>query len=460
MECRVHPFNDCSFAENERKDHRGLSESTDRIDAAQDLPGFDDHRSIFLVAGERSLDVFTSACSNKREGCLCRCASCHVCSFVSASGSLWRVGPLAVTQNGNTRGGAGTPCRALLTQAVDRVRLDAMQHNPSDTVRLKMDRFDDFHTFGASAPEWEQRYEQISRGAMRSTMAEIALGGARLYWKTMSQRVVQQGRIPMGKICFAVLARPSSAVRIEGHEFTDTSLLVLHGGDEFVMQRPAQMQLLAITMNEAAFHALAEQQPDARRLRSLLRRRILEGSPAALQELRSRMLAMFIWGAGATEFALPSGSDVAMEALIHTGLLDVLSGSAREPVRYRGLSAHVLVSECHRITLASINHPPSVAELSTRLRASRRALQGSFQKVAETTPVDYLRSLRLNVVRRNLHCTSPAETSIGQIASNAGFSQMSHFAAEYKRLFDELPSQTLRAVLNSRHHQARNRAQF
>lgn len=331
-----------------------------------------------------------------------------------------------------------------------------MQRIPSDTVRLKMDRFVDFHTFGASAPEWNQRYQQISRGAMRSTMAEIALGGTRLYWKTMSERVVQQGRLPMGKICFAVLARPSSAARIQGHEFTDTSLLVLHGGDEFVMQRPAEMELLAFTMDEAAFHALAEQQPDARRLQSLLRRRVLEGSTAALQALRSRMHAMFMWSAGATEFALPSGSDVAMEASIHSGLLDVLNGSAREPGRYRGLSAHVLVSECQRLTLARIERPPSVAELSTRLRASRRALQGSFQKIAATTPVDYLRSLRLNLVRQTLHCTLPDEISIGQIASNAGFSQLSHFAAEYKRLFDELPSQTLRAdVLKPRLHQAR-----
>lgn len=75
-----------------------------------------------------------------------------------------------------------------------------------------------------------------------------------------------------------------------------------------------------------------------------------------------------------------------------------------------------LVSECQRITLASIDHPPSVEELSTRLRASRCARQGSFWKVAGPTPVDYLRSLRFNVARRNLQRTSLGEISIGQLA--------------------------------------------
>ncbi|HEY4068293.1 MAG TPA: helix-turn-helix domain-containing protein [Burkholderiaceae bacterium] len=312
-------------------------------------------------------------------------------------------------------------------------------------MQLRLDRFDDFHVYGASAPEWNQRYQQISRGAMRSSMTEVRLGATHLFWKTLNQRVVQQGVLPMGKLCFAIPARAAGSARVQGREVTDHRIFVLRGGEEFVLHRPAQMELLAVTVDERQFGELLGQQPEARRLQALLRRTAFDVAPAALAELRAQLIAMFVWGDGATAYALPPRSDVAMEGLVHAGLIDVLQATGREGKRVRGLSAHVLVSECHRMTLARAESPPAIEELCARLRTSRRSLQDGFQKVAGTTPVDYLRSIRLNLVRTRLLKTLPHEASIGEIATHAGFSQLSHFASAYRRLFDELPSQTLRA---------------
>ncbi len=312
-------------------------------------------------------------------------------------------------------------------------------------MQIQVDHFDDFHVHGASAPEWNQRYQQISCGAMHSAMTEVRVGATHLFWKTLTQRVVQQGCLPPGKLCFVIPLRTSGAGRVQGREVTDHSIFVLRGGEEFVLHRPAGMELIAVTVDERSFERCLAEHPDARRLRALRCRRAFEVAPAALAELRDRLIAMFVCGEGATAYALPARADAAMEALIHASLLDAMCGAAGEGKRVRGLSAHVLVSECHRLTLARADAPPAIDELCTRLRTSRRSLQDSFQTVAGTTPVDYLRSMRLNLVRRTLHQTLPQEASIGDIATRAGFSQLSHFASAYKRLFDELPSQTLRA---------------
>lgn len=312
-------------------------------------------------------------------------------------------------------------------------------------MSITLDRFNDFHTYGASAPEWNQRYQQISRGTMRSLMTEVTVAGTHLFWKTLSQRVVQQGCLPVGKLCFALLARTTGPARMQGREVTDDSLFVLRGGEEFVLHRPAQMELLAVTVDAQQFTRLLSEQQDAKALQALLGQRSVDVAPAALARLRARLGPMLAWGEGGTAYALPRRSDVAMEGLVHALLLGAMRTASRDARRGKGMSAHVLVSECHRMTLAAPEAPCSIDELCTRLRTSRRSLQHSFQAVAQTTPVDYLRSLRLNLVRRALHATTRHESSIGDIASNAGFSQLSHFAAEYKRLFDELPSQTLRA---------------
>jgi AraC family transcriptional regulator, ethanolamine operon transcriptional activator len=85
-------------------------------------------------------------------------------------------------------------------------------------------------------------------------------------------------------------------------------------------------------------------------------------------------------------------------------------------------------------------------DLCKRLRVSRRTVQNSFQSVTETNPVNYIRSVRLNGVRRELMSTTPQQLSIGDAAAKWGFFHLSHFASEYQELFLELPSQTQRAV--------------
>ena len=89
-------------------------------------------------------------------------------------------------------------------------------------------------------------------------------------------------------------------------------------------------------------------------------------------------------------------------------------------------------------------------DLCNRLQISRRTVQNSFRSVAETTPLNYMRAVRLNGVRRALISTRANELSIGDAAGQWGFYHLSHFAEEYQDLFAELPSHTPRAALSAR----------
>lgn len=307
-------------------------------------------------------------------------------------------------------------------------------------------RFDDFHVYGASAPEWRQCYRQISCGEMHSALLELHLGQTQLFRKTLSQRVQQQGCLPAGRICVAVLAQGAGATgpaRVQGRAFGAQSLLMLRGGQDFVIHRPAGLTLQAVSFDAAAFDAFLAQQADVAALRAVIGRGLAEVPAAVLAQLH-RVLSALPWNPAPlwpdpAVAAMPSMAEaVVMAAVVHA----LRAGGA---VPRRGLSSHVLVSECQRLTLARVHAPPSIEELCTRLRASRRTLQDSFRTVAGTTPVDYLRALRLNLVREALHGTRSGEVDIGEIAVHAGFSQLSHFARRYRRLFGELPSQTLRA---------------
>ena len=60
------------------------------------------------------------------------------------------------------------------------------------------------------------------------------------------------------------------------------------------------------------------------------------------------------------------------------------------------------------------------------------------------SPATWLRRIRLNKIHKTLLRSSPDEVLIKQVAMDNGFLHLGHFSQNYKTLFGELPSDTLR----------------
>jgi transcriptional regulator GlxA family with amidase domain len=58
----------------------------------------------------------------------------------------------------------------------------------------------------------------------------------------------------------------------------------------------------------------------------------------------------------------------------------------------------------------------------------------------------YLKTLRLQAVRTQLQLAEPATTAIAEIANRFGFQSLGHFSRDYKTMFGELPSETLKQL--------------
>jgi AraC-like DNA-binding protein len=313
-------------------------------------------------------------------------------------------------------------------------------------MSIRVDVFDDFHLHGASAPEWNQRYVQLSPGTMRSKLTEATTGRAHLFRKWMSQRVVQQGHLPAGQFCFALLnGRATGTSRMQGHELSEDRLFLLRGGEEFTIQRADGMELLAFTCQVEDFLRLLDERPWPQEARALLSRQWVQVPAGALQRLREEFFGML----GRPLTGQPASRAVGGESQMPTGIFEALRAlfeqAGGERVTLSNASAGFIVTECHRLVAASGDTPPDIEALCRRLRTSRRSLQNGFRQVADTTPVHYLRGLRLNLVRTRLMSTRSAQLSVSQAASDQGFGHLSHFSERYKALFGELPSQTARA---------------
>lgn len=85
----------------------------------------------------------------------------------------------------------------------------------------------------------------------------------------------------------------------------------------------------------------------------------------------------------------------------------------------------------------------SVGELCRRLAISRRQLEYAFRTVFDSSPRDFLQSLRLNESRRRLMKARDSGQTVTQVAMDVGITHLGRYAACYRRLFGETPSQTL-----------------
>jgi AraC-like DNA-binding protein len=86
----------------------------------------------------------------------------------------------------------------------------------------------------------------------------------------------------------------------------------------------------------------------------------------------------------------------------------------------------------------------SAPALASQAHVSVRALQEGFQRALDTTPMRYLREVRLRRVREDLLAATPDVATVGAIVHRWGILNQGRFAGAYRKRFGEAPSETLR----------------
>lgn len=107
--------------------------------------------------------------------------------------------------------------------------------------------------------------------------------------------------------------------------------------------------------------------------------------------------------------------------------------------------------------LSESNDPGlTIPELCKAANVSQRTLEYAFREQFNLTPLGFLKLRRIHRARYELMTSSHAQATVTQIAHHNGFLEAGRFATEYRILFGELPSQTLKCAHPKR--QEKNRS--
>ena len=85
-----------------------------------------------------------------------------------------------------------------------------------------------------------------------------------------------------------------------------------------------------------------------------------------------------------------------------------------------------------------------VSDLVERVGVSRRTLEHAFQDGVGVSPAAYLKTTRLKGLNQDLLIAGSDETSVASLCAQHGFGHPGQAAADYRAMFGELPSVTLR----------------
>ncbi len=86
----------------------------------------------------------------------------------------------------------------------------------------------------------------------------------------------------------------------------------------------------------------------------------------------------------------------------------------------------------------------SLSDIAAAVNVTPRSVQYTFRRHLDTTPLEYLRRVRLCRAHRELRNADPSVDTVMAIAGRWGFAHAGRFSRMYKQTFGQSPSRTLR----------------
>jgi AraC family ethanolamine operon transcriptional activator len=308
---------------------------------------------------------------------------------------------------------------------------------------LMHSEFQDFEHFASEARAWELDFVQLDRGRPSFELLLAGVADAQISRARFSRQLYQQGATPKWGRTFVIPMNPKLELEWFGRKVTGDDLLIFPNNGELVSLSMPQFDVVTYTLS----HELIEELSELHELNDVTGS--LDGSPV----IRLESIVM--------EGLRKSVQQVLDEVMLHEtsvigsmGLADVLRRDLankiillalgeRSELRKKPL-AHSRTA-CVKGVIDLLNDGKTgmnVSDLCGHTHVSERTLQYAFKEQFGVTPKHFLRAWKLNKVRDMLHAQG-AGRKISEVAGEFGFWHMGQFAADYRKMFDELPSHTV-----------------
>ena len=291
-------------------------------------------------------------------------------------------------------------------------------------------RFNDLDHCVEEVRHWDLDFRLLGKGGFLGSLRQLVSPDILITHARFLSRLDQAGSTPAGFCTFAVPGPHCNGFWWRGRQVGAGDLLVF----------PETNELRAATLPDFEVYTVSlrleylEQLYDSLQLRCGIPQEVLHMDNDTARE---------VWSLAATIMDSLSGPEQLAEArLLAEKLAAVTSvGQLGKPLsrRRRDLAVDRVIEY--------VRHTQSPAfDMDTLCRiagTSERTLLYAFKERYGISPHVFVKRWNLNSARRLLLQSNPTASTVTEIASSLGFQHQGEFAADYKKLFNELPSTTL-----------------
>ncbi len=314
--------------------------------------------------------------------------------------------------------------------------LNTITDAPKKGERISMSEAYDADLHASNLTNWQQEYDQISRGAFYGRITELSFNGLQVFCEHTSQALQQKCVVWPNSVWLGIPLVGQEDSRINGLTIGSNTIMCRPGDCEFQLSTPKNYDLYGLVVDQPMLMKLANIHGVELNWRELAEHGRLSIPDKTLEEVR--FLLGRLLGVQHKETPLRLQQDIVMIAL-----LEVLKEETPKPATTQSYRHRKTVVDCARQFLAEhLDDAVTVTQLCEITNVSRRTLQYSFESILGVSPIQYLRISRLNGVRRSL-VQATEDQGVSNIAAQWGFWHLSQFSKDYKQLFGEQPSQTL-----------------
>jgi AraC family transcriptional regulator, ethanolamine operon transcriptional activator len=311
--------------------------------------------------------------------------------------------------------------------------------------------FRDFDEFADSIDGIAGRFVPTARSAAEWWVDAVRAGMLSLQQIQIGGSATFAGDGQPGSFTLGVPMTKPQCIRIDGQRLDSNSFIVLKENQPFTFAGQHVTRWAGVTL-PADHHILSEDLLDK-----------LHSSDGACTRTEHARLEQLRWlvsriccGSPGIDLSDPAAAKMA-EQEIAAVTVRALECSLRLQVRPIGrphLSRERVIARALELIRAHEGQPLFTSDLCRAAGVSERTLRNTFNEYFGVGPIRLLKMRQLREIRAALLAADPGRETVANIAGRFGVWDFSLFARNYKRLFGESPSQTLRTPPGSLEHGA------
>jgi len=308
-------------------------------------------------------------------------------------------------------------------------KIDKIKTNFVNTVFNDIDQHSEFLN------QWDVDFKQLEPGKINVSMMVLADNEFQAFNASYDKTLLQNGSCPKNLITFGIPRNNSTPFFWRGKKIAGNNICIFPINGEIDSETKAGFDVYGISFSPCYIDIVCEEMHYPHLFEKIRNTEVVTISYLSMNFLQRFLTNIFV--------QLPNQiDDLSDSQFIETIKYEILKQLLHIIEKHLNTSKALAVrlrdeafKKAKSYILENIDEPITVKKLVEETGVTERTLERAFLERFESTPKTVLKSFRLSGVNKELKRTN--------VANGWSFWHMGQFAKDYKKMFGELPSETL-----------------